>query len=498
MSKSAASTLLQINNLNVFSENISRSGRILHDINLTVDAGRITGIEGDSGSGKTVLAKTIMGLVEAPLYVESGNVVFDGRNITHLSDGEFSEIRGSEISMILQNPMSSLDPLMRVGDQISEAVLLHEKTAKKEAKERALQFLEKVGFDNPSDRYRAYPYEMSGGQCQRVMIAMAMIGHPKLLIADEPTTSLDVTNEKQILSLIRSLCREYGTGVILISHNLELLRDYCDCIYTIQDGAITGFYDCADDIVLPSRFGGMSIGMNDNDTCDENRENGKAQDKFCLESREVIISCRNLCKDYTLPSGRIIHALSGVSLDIFRGECLGLAGDSGSGKTTLARTIAGLQSADSGKVIRRIRNPQMIFQDPYSSLDPRMKIKDIIAEPMKAAFRKGGTGKPQKSVKELLDTVHLPESYMDCYPYQLSGGQRQKVSIARAISTAPEFIICDESVSALDRSIQYQILDLLIELKEKYSMTYLFISHDMNVIDYISDRVIRMNDGRIV
>ena len=493
MSKSAGSTLLQINNLNVSSKNIRRSGRILHDIDLTVDAGRIIGIEGDSGSGKTVLAKTIMGLVEAPLYVESGDVVFDGRNITHLSDGEFSEIRGSEISMILQNPMSSLDPLMRVGDQISEAVLLHEKTAKKEAKERALQFLEKVGFDNPSDRYRAYPYEMSGGQCQRVMIAMAMISRPRLLIADEPTTSLDVTNEKQILSLIRSLCREYGTGVILISHNLELLRDYCDCIYTIQDGAITGFYDCADDIVLPSRSGGKSCGM----TAGEIGDN-IIQDENSPDYREAVISCRNLCKDYTLPSGRIIHALSGVSLDIFRGECLGLAGDSGSGKTTLARTIAGLQSADSGEVIRRVSNPQMIFQDPYSSLDPRMKIKDIIAEPMKAALRNGGTGKPQKSVKELLDTVHLPESYMDCYPYQLSGGQRQKVSIARAISTAPEFIICDESVSALDRSIQYQILDLLIELKEKYSMTYLFISHDMNVIEYISDRVIRMNDGRIV
>ena len=488
MSKSAVSSLLQINNLNVSSENISRSGRILHDLNLTVDAGRITGIEGDSGSGKTVLAKTITGLVEAPLYVESGEIVFDGRNITHLSDREFSKIRGSEISMILQNPMSSLDPLMRAGDQISEAVLLHEKVSKEEAKERALQFLEKVGFDNPSDRYRAYPYEMSGGQCQRVMIAMAMISRPKLLIADEPTTSLDVTNEKQILSLIKSLCREYGTGVILISHNLELMRDYCDCVYTIQDGTISGFYDCAGDIVLPSHSGGKSHGKANDGTDGSNGEGS-------LDSREAIISCRNLCKDYTLPSGRIIHALSGVSLDIFRGECLGLVGDSGSGKTTLARTIAGLQSADSGEIIRRVSNPQMIFQDPYSSLDPRMKIKDIIAEPMKAALRRGGTGKPQNSVKELLDIVHLPESYMDCYPYQLSGGQRQKVSIARAISTAPEFIICDESVSALDRSIQYQILDLLIELKEKYSMTYLFISHDMNVIDYISDRVIRMNDG---
>lgn len=477
MNKASAGTLLQINNLNVSFVNISRSGGILHDVCLTADAGRITGIEGDSGSGKTVLTKSILGLIEAPLSVESGDVIFCGRNITHLSDREFSEIRGNEISLILQNPMSSLDPLMRVGDQISETLLLHEKISKADAKERALQFLEKVGFDNPSDRYKSFPYEMSGGQCQRVMIAMAMISRPRLLIADEPTTSLDAANEKQILSLIESLCHEYGTGVLLISHDPELLRDSCDCVYTMQDGRITGFYDPADDISIPSYSGGRS------------------HKEASSGSGEPVISCRNLYKDYRLPSGDIVHALSGVSLDIMRGECLGLVGDSGSGKTTLARTIAGLQSADSGEVIRHVSNPQMIFQDPYSSLDPRMKVKDIIAEPIKAALRSGSTGKPQRSVKELLDAVHLPESYMDFYPYQLSGGQRQKVSIARAISTAPEFIICDEPVSALDRRIQYQILDLLVELKERYSMTYLFISHDMKVIEYISDRIFRMGAG---
>lgn len=474
MNRSSDNTILKVNNLNVSSKNISRAGQILTDITFAVDAGQIVGIEGDSGSGKSVLAKSVMGLIEAPLYVESGEIMFCGHNISRLPDSEFSRLRGSEISMILQNPMSSLDPLMKIGDQVSEALLLHENISPSEAKKRALEMLEKVGLEDSARRYSNYPYEMSGGQCQRVMIAMAMIGRPRLLIADEPTTSLDITNEKQILSLIRNLCREYGTGVILISHNMKILRDYCDLVYTIDNGRITGLFECTEDIVLPSRG------------------SGRLHEKPCACSGEPVISCRNLCKDYRLPSGHVIHALSNVSLDIFRGECLGLVGDSGSGKTTLARTIAGLQTADSGSIIRRIDNPQMIFQDPYSSLDPRMKIKDIIAEPMKVVQRKGNTDKPLKSVEELFEIVHLPESYMNCYPYQLSGGQRQKVSIARAISTAPELIICDESVSALDARIQYQILDLLIELKERYSMTYLFISHDMNVIEYISDRVVKM------
>lgn len=480
MNRFSNDTILKVNNLNVSSKNINRSGSILTDINITVSSGQIVGIEGDSGSGKTVLAKSVMGLIEAPLYIKSGEIMLCGQNILHLSDSEFSRLRGSELSMILQNPMSALDPLMKIGDQISEALLLHENISGKSAKERALKMLEKVGFNNPADRYNNYPYEMSGGQCQRVMIAMAMINHPRLLIADEPTTSLDVTNEKQILSLIKSICREYDTGVILISHNIKILRENCDCVYTINDGRITGLFEHAENITLPSY------------------NSGKLHEPVGLCPGDPVVSCRKLCKDYRLPSGQVIHALSNVSLDIFRGECLGLAGDSGSGKTTLARTIAGLQTADSGSITRFVENPQMILQDPYSSLDPRMKIKDIIAEPMRIARRKSRTNIYLRSIQELLEIVRLPECYMNYYPYQLSGGQRQKVSIARAISTTPELIICDESVSALDARIQYRILDLLIDLKEKYDMTYLFISHDVSVIEYISDRIIKMENGKII
>ena len=545
--------LLKIEDLSLEFRRDTQWNPILHHINFSLDEGEVLGIVGESGSGKSVTALSVMQLLNPKTArYPSGKILFrtinDDKNppldILKASESTMQSIRGNQIGMIFQEPMTSLNPVIRCGEQITEQIILHKHISKKEAKEQVINLFNEVMLPRPTQIFDSYPHELSGGQKQRIMIAMAMSCNPKLLIADEPTTALDVTIQKNILELIRSLQQKHGMSVLFITHDLGVMAKVADRTIVMYKGDIVEENSVRNIFLNPQKpytkqliacrpsmnqrlktlpqvsdFAGNNDAVQDILTKltvkPEERKSALAK----LYSGDKIVTIKNLNKVYKLRKRKLfekqqfLHALKDINLDIYEGETLGLVGESGCGKTTLGRTLLRLIEPSSGEVsfqgknlvrlssseLREVRKDlQIILQDPYSSLNQRLTIGEALMEPMRVHGILQNDKERKKRVIELLERVSLNESHFYRYPHEFSGGQRQRISIARALSVNPKFIICDESVSALDVSVQAQVLNLLNELKSEFHFTYIFISHDLSVVKFMADRIAVMQQGAIV
>ena len=544
--------LLSIRNLRVAFKHESQWVEAVHGIDLDVMAGRTLGLVGESGSGKSVSSLAVMQLLnERVSRIEADSICIEGEEIKGYTESQMAEVRGKRIAMIFQEPMTSLNPVYKCGYQVSEMILQHEDVSKKEAKERVIELFKQVMLPRPEAIYDSYPHELSGGQKQRVMIAMAIACHPQLLIADEPTTALDVTVQLEILKLLRKLQAETGMGMIFITHDLGVVAEIADDVAVMHNGEILergtvreimshpkhpytqGLLACRPPMDV--RLKRLPIVK---EFLDGQWQGGKAQILHDLQiteterkahlerlySRQPLLKVEHLQTWYPLRKGvfsRVyghVKAVDDVTLDVYEGETLGLVGESGCGKTTFGRSILRLAEPTGGKVwfdgvevtalkgqaLRDFRKQaQIVFQDPYSSLNPRITIGEAIAEPMRVhhcetAGHSTGSGTLRNAVCELLEQVGLKAEHYDRYPHEFSGGQRQRICIARALAVNPRLVICDESVSALDVSVQAQVLNLLNRLKEERGLTYIFISHDLSVVRFMSDRVVVMYNGKPV
>lgn len=509
---------------------------VVSGISINVPRNKIVCLVGESGCGKTVTALSVMGLLPIPPgSIDSGEVIFEGTNLLDLSEDELRDYRGNRISMIFQEPISSLNPVFTIGDQIGEAIKTHRSVSKSEERERVIELLELVEIPSPEIRINSYPHELSGGMCQRAMIAMALSCNPELLIADEPTTALDVTIQAGILDLILELRERIGMAVMLITHDLGVVSQIADEVYVIYGGKImekgsrysifnnpTNPYtirllnsipSLEEKSARPTSFKENISSHRNSFTADHTASQTKD-----IDSKNLLVKIENLKKYYPIKGGlfsRMVNnmkAVDGVDLDIKRGTTLGLVGESGSGKTTLGKTIIRLINSTEGTIVyngnditeldssgmRPLRKEiQMVFQNPYGSLNPRMNVGSLITEGMDIhnLYEK----KERKEVAiDLLNKVGLSENSLSKYPHEFSGGQRQRIAIARALAVKPSFIVCDEPVSALDVTVQSQIVDLLQSLQDEFNLTYLFISHDLRVVKHISDVVAVMYLGKIV
>ncbi len=533
--------LLSINNLSL--DFVAESGTVtaLKNISLSVNKGEVVALVGESGSGKSVTSLSILQLLPSPpAKYTTGEIIFseNGNESTDLlkrNRYEMQDIRGNKIAMIFQEPMTSLNPVLTCGDQVMEAILLHKKVSTAEAKQRTLNWFEKVKLPDPAAVFNRYPHQLSGGQKQRVMIAMAMCCEPALLICDEPTTALDVTVQKTILQLIKELQEQSNMGVIFITHDLGVVAEIADRAVVMYKGEIVEQNSVTEIFINPQhpytkallacrpvnhergkRLPVVSDFLEEG-ILNVEKELPKEEEKKPASS-QVLLTVTGLSvwfptkKTLFGKASSYTKAVDDVSFEVLKGETLGLVGESGCGKTTLGRTLLRLIEPTSGKIIyngieltakkrhelRSLRKDvQIIFQDPYSSLNPRITIGAAIAEPMKVHGILQ-TGKERKDkVTELLEKVNLKAEHFNRYPHEFSGGQRQRIVIARALALNPSFIVCDESVSALDVSVQAQVLNLLNDLKKEFGFTVIFISHDLSVVRYISDRIMVMNKGKI-
>ena len=506
--------LLEVNGLKIYFHTRNGLVKAVDDVSFSVDAGETLAIVGESGSGKSVTCYSLLDLLpKPPAVIEAGTALFDGEDLLSCSPARMRQFRGNDIAVIFQDPMTSLNPYISIGEQLIEPLIYHpDKTrtqSRKKARLQAIELLDEVGIIDPEARFDCYPHEFSGGMRQRVMIAMALINKPRLLICDEPTTALDVTIQAQILELIKKLQKTRDVAVIFISHDLGVVAGIADKVVVMCEGTIreTGdtesvFYN-SQDAYTKKLLAAIPEGA-------KLLPNRAEQDQPLVKVRDLKTYFTDFSK--AAEGKKVIKAVDGVSLDIKRGEILGLVGESGSGKSTLGRSILQLAPNTEGTVtfdgsllgelspknlVPWRRRMQMIFQDPYASLNPRMTVYETLAEPLLyhgLADRKS----IDQQVRQLMDDVGLAHSQMRKYPHEFSGGQRQRIAIGRAIATKPELIIADEPVSALDVTIQAQILDLILALVERHNLTMLFISHDLSVVRYISDRVMVMNKGLII
>ena len=541
------SNLLEIKHLSTVFQGNSEITKAVDDISFALNVGETLGIVGESGSGKSVTALSIMRLVEPPQgKIAGGEIIFHKENgcsqdLLKMTETQIRTIRGKEIAMVFQEPMTSLNPVFTCGMQVAEAILQHLRVSREEAYRRTLEWFEEVKLPRVKEIFKSYPHQLSGGQKQRVMIAMAMSCQPKILIADEPTTALDVTLQKSILELMKDLQCRYGMSILFITHDLSLIKGFADRVMVMYKGMIVekettdslykspkhpytkGLLKCRpssnvrlrklptiDDFMIPNQKENSDI-----ETIEERSQRHKRiySCKPILEVRqlETVFSSGSTSSLFG-KANLFIKAVDNVSFCVYPGETLGVVGESGCGKTTLGRTILRLVECSSGEVffegknlhdlsgkqLRGLRKDlQIIFQDPYSSLNPRMMVGTAILEPMKTHMLFGNERDRENKVRELLIRVGLEESMYYRYPHEFSGGQRQRICIARALAVNPKLIICDESVSALDISIQAHILNLLNDLKREFGFSYIFISHDLSVVRYMSDRLIVMKHGRI-
>jgi peptide/nickel transport system ATP-binding protein len=479
-------------------------------VGFELGAGERVGLIGESGSGKSLTALAIMGLLADELR-PSGVASLGETDLLALPERDLARLRGDRIAMVFQEPMTALDPMMRVGAQVAEVVRLHREVSRGEALARAELLFGRVGLPDPRARLRAYPHQLSGGQRQRVLIAMALACDPSVLIADEPTTALDVTVQAQILELLHDLVIEQGTALLLITHDLPVIASICERVLVMQGGRIIEQGATAELFEAPREAHTRALLAG-------TRALAVAPPIAppATGERTTLIEARGLVRAYAMPRDSLRHApasvraLGGVDLDVARGDRFGIVGESGSGKSTLARLLLALDQPQAGEVRfegqqlsgrkeRELgflrRQAQIVFQDPMSSLDPRMRVREILLEPLQALDVAGDHG---ARMRELLDAVGLHSDALTRYPHQFSGGQRQRIAIARALAPAPTLLIADEPVSALDVSVRAQILDLLRELADGLALTLIFISHDLSVVRYLCDRVAVMHEGLIV
>jgi len=510
--------------------------RVIKNIDFQLLPNEILGIVGESGSGKSVSTLSILGLLGPKAQVE-GEILFQDRDLTKCTEQQFQSIRGNDISMIFQEPMSSLNPSMTCGKQVAEVLIRHKKLSKSKAKQEVLSLFEKVKLPRIHDIFESYPHQISGGQKQRVMIAMAIACKPKLLIADEPTTALDVTVQKEILTLLKSLQQETQMGILFISHDLALVSELADRVAVMYQGEIVEQNDVVSIFKTPQHLYTKALlaskpstserlkslptvkdFMQDipNSKIETSEERQKRHER--IYSKPPLLEIKNVSKTFFSNSGWFsktekIQAVDRVSFKIYQGETLGLVGESGCGKSTLGNAILRLDDPTEGEILyqghpithlkgealRQLRKDiQLIFQDPFSSLNPRLSVGKAIMEPMKVHGLYGNAESRKQKTIELLERVGLSEAHFNRYPHEFSGGQRQRIGIARTIAVQPKLIICDESVSALDISVQAQVLNLLNELKTDFEFTYIFISHDLAVVKYMADQLLVMHQGKIV
>lgn len=481
---------------------------ILSDIALSLEPGKILGIVGESGSGKTLTALSIIGLLPEGAR-SSGRIVVDGQQVAGATRAQLTALRGDTVGMVFQEPMTALNPLMTIGDQVAETVIVHGRAGRRRAREIARDVLDRVGLPEHAVPMGRYPHELSGGQRQRVGVAMAIALKPRLLVADEPTTALDVTTQGQILELLRDLVRKDGMGLVLITHDLAVVANMADSIAIMQAGRIVEAGETG--TVLGALRHPYSRALFKASTY--------APEKPAREKGRTLLAVRDVVRAYRLPRRslfapkRTLRAVDGVSFTIARGENVGLVGESGCGKSTLARAIVGLETVEGGTIAladnpvagpqgtARItrRDMQMVFQDPYGSFDPRHRVARLVAEPLHLLGAEAPQGAARtRAVAEALETVGLRSDDADKFIHEFSGGQRQRIAIARALITAPALVVLDEAVSALDVSVRAHILDLLSRLSVQRGLSYLFIAHDLAVVRAISDRVLVMRAGRIV
>ena len=579
----AAEPILRVENLHTWFITGTDVVRAVDGVSFVLRAGETLGIVGESGSGKSVTAKSIIRLLDEPARIVDGAINFRGRDMVHLSEEALREIRGAEIAMVFQDPMTSLNPVLRIARQLIETMTAHRRFKPRAARERAVQLLRRMGMATPARAVNAFPHQFSGGMRQRVMLAMGFVNEPKLLIADEPTTALDVTIQAQIFDLLRELNADLGTAVILISHDLGVIANVCSRVLVMYAGevveegtpgeilsdprhpytwallhaaprldqddgnrrltTIEGQPPDAHDWPSGCRFRArcpfavaqciehpalLPVGGDRASRCWVTQGGKRLRPPHhapvAAETRGAtaatpLLEVRDLAKHFVLPRDafleprRVLRAVDGVDFDVFAGETVGLVGESGCGKSTLARVIMRLTEPTAGRVIfdgRDITNlsqaelrplrrrMQMIFQDPYGSLNPRMTVEEILAGPLRLHGLVPEHGSARERVRELLDLVGLSPAAAARFPHEFSGGQRQRISIARALAVEPRFIIGDEPISALDVNIQAQIINLMIGLQERLGLTYLFIAHDLAVVRHISDRIVVLYLGRVV
>jgi peptide/nickel transport system ATP-binding protein len=513
VSGAAAGELLRVRDLRVAFATEDGPVRAVDGVSFELAPGEVLAIVGESGSGKSVAAQTILGLTRSPNAEISGSARFRGRELIGADETELRKVRGAEIAMVFQDPMTSLNPVYRVGDQVVEAIRAHRpEVGKAEAHERAAELLDSVGIPAAGRRVDDYPHEFSGGMRQRAMIAMALALEPELLIADEPTTALDVTIQAQILDLLRELNRERDLATILITHDFGVVAEMADRVLVMHEGRIVErgdldkvFYATEDPYTR--KLLGAVLRLD------------QAPPARPARADAPLLEVTDLVKHFPVKRGLLIdrevdqvRAVDGVSFSVAPGETLGLVGESGSGKSTLSRAVLQLLRPTSGSVrfegreiaglSRREMRPlrprmQMVFQDPYASLNPRKRVGQIVGEPLRVQGRASG-GELRRQVSELLERVGLSPEHYQRYPHEFSGGQRQRVGIARALALRPKLIVADEPVSALDVSIRAQILDLLAELQEDFGLTYVFVAHDIGVVRHVSDRIAVMHEGKLV
>lgn len=541
--------MLSIKDLQIQFRSNGQINTAVHSISLELEKGQTIGIVGESGSGKSVTTLATMGLLPKDVtIIPKGEIIFQSEafgeiNLLEASDDQLEKMRGKEIAMIFQEPMTSLNPVYTCGNQVSEAIRLHQKLSKEEAKKATISLFEEVELPRPEKIFDSYPHQISGGQKQRVMIAMAMSCKPQLLIADEPTTALDVTVQAGIIELMKKMQTNHGTSIIFITHDLGLISQVADDIIVMYKGNVMeqgniqdifnhpkhpytkGLLACKPTLdtnqkILPTVNDFMEV----NESCTiiekEYIASTNYNTKLSFDKEATpILEINNLTTRFPLKKNfwgkptENLDAVNDVSFNVYAGETIGLVGESGCGKSTLGKTITRLEKAFSGEILyngkdilklspsefNKIRPEiQIIFQDPYSSLNPRMTIGKAIMEPMEInGILKNAKERKAKTI-ELLETVGLTAEHFNRYPHEFSGGQRQRIGVARTLGLNPKVVICDESVSALDVSVQAQVLNLLNELKEIYGFTYIFISHDLSVVKFMADRLLVMNKGQII
>lgn len=526
-------TILKVKDLTIsFGEN-----EVIHNISYSLFENEILGIVGESGSGKSVSSLSILGLLPKVVSkITSGSILYNQKDLTKLHPKVFQNIRGNKIGMIFQEPMSSLNPSMTCGKQVQEILFQHTKLSKSKTKLEVISLFEKVKLPEPNRIFKSYPHEISGGQKQRVMIAMAIACKPDILIADEPTTALDVTVQKEIIKLLKALQEETKMSVIFITHDLALISEIADRVLVmykgdiVEEGSVSQIFNKPQHNYtkalinsrpsLDTRLKVLPTIQNYLDgTFSEdivtNKQRKLKHEK--LYNKPPLLEVINIEKTYFSKSDwfskpTTFNAVNNVSFKLYEGETLGLVGESGCGKSTLGNAILQLDKATAGQIIykgiditklskyeiKRLRKDiQIIFQDPYSSLNPRIPVGEAIMEPMRIHKLYNSEGKRKEKVVDILNKVGLSEEYFNRYPHEFSGGQRQRIGIARTIALQPKLIVCDESVSALDISVQAQVLNLLNELKDTFGFTYIFISHDLAVVKYMSDQLLVMNQGKI-